>query len=57
MNIIMRLIRLPFELLATLQRIEVRLEAIQDQALKLNDCIDSKNHRNRKCLRTAHWND
>jgi hypothetical protein len=48
---------LPFEMADTLHAIEARLKKIEQTAAKMDECIDSDNHRHQRCVRTGHWND
>jgi hypothetical protein len=52
-----QLIRLPFEILRTLQAIERRLESLENTGKSVDACIDNRNHRSRYRFVTGHWND
>jgi hypothetical protein len=57
MKTLLKLIRWPFEILSLLRSIDRRLENIEKASKEISTCVDNNNHRQRRSIRTAHWND
>jgi hypothetical protein len=56
-SIIVRLVKLPFLVMKTLESIDNRLSTIENSARAVGSCVNNNNHRHRYSLRTGHWND